>query len=96
MPQFLWKAPYQRLSSEARLLYGLLLARSDLSRKHGWIDRRGYVFAYYTLAQVCESIGCAEQKAGSLMKELGRAGLIERQLQGIGRPCRIFVKLPPQ
>ena len=33
------------LSTDAKLLYGILLDRISLSKKNGWIDSDGYVFA---------------------------------------------------
>jgi len=40
---------FKRLSTEAKLLYGLLLDRMGLSAKNGWHDKAGRVYIYYTL-----------------------------------------------
>ena len=37
------------LSSEAKILYGLMLDRVGLSRKNGWIDQNGNVYIQYTM-----------------------------------------------
>ena len=41
---------YKYLSAEAKVLYGLLLGRMDLSAKNGWIDDQGRVYIICTLA----------------------------------------------
>lgn len=39
LPNFLFEAPsFCSLSSEAKLLYAMILRRTDLSRKNGWAD----------------------------------------------------------
>ena len=38
---------YENLSSDAKLLYALLLNRMNLSRKNGWFDEEKRVFIYY-------------------------------------------------
>ena len=37
---------YEKLSSDAKLLYALLLNRMNLSRKNGWFDEEKRVFIY--------------------------------------------------
>lgn len=81
------------ITMDAKLLYSLMLDRSSLSAKNGWLDEEGRVYIYYTLGQIMTDLHCANQKATKLLKELeSGAGLIERQRQGFGRPARIYVK----
>ena len=80
---------------EAKLLYGLLLDRMALSVKNGWLDEEGRVYIVFTIASVMETLGCAEQKANKLLKELDASkgvGLIERVRRGLGKPNVIYVK----
>lgn len=42
----------------------------SLSRKNGWLDEQGRVFIIFTLEEVMEAIGCADQKATKLLNEL--------------------------
>ena len=35
---------FASLSTDAKLLYGILLDRISLSKKNGWIDSEGYVY----------------------------------------------------
>jgi hypothetical protein len=87
-------APFNSLSTESRVLYGLMLDRMGLSRKNGWIDRQGRVYIYFTQSDVMSFFSCAKAKASKLMSELsGRGvGLIETRRQGIGRANIIYVK----
>ena len=41
------------LSSDAKILYGLMLDRMGLSVKNGWIDEKNHVYIYFTLHVVC-------------------------------------------
>lgn len=84
---------FKAISAEAKILYGILLDRMSLSRRNGWLDEEGRVFIIFTLEEVMESIGCADQKATKLLQELdSKAGLIERKRQGLGKPNLIYVK----
>ena len=84
---------FKPISAEAKILYGILLDRMGLSRKNGWLDEADRVFIIFTLEEVMEAIGCADQKATKLLNELeSKAGLIERKRQGLGRPNLIYVK----
>lgn len=43
---------FKRLSTDAKLLYGLMLDRMGLSAKNDWYDEQGRVFIYYTLEEI--------------------------------------------
>ena len=93
--QFITGERFKRLSTDAKLLYGLLLDRMGLSAKNGWYDEQGRVFIYYTLDEIQEDLNCAHGKAVKLLSELDTGngfGLIERVKQGQGRPTKIYVK----
>ena len=86
---------FKRLSTDAKLLYGLLLDRMGLSVKNGWYDDLGRVYIYYTLSEIQEDLNCGHDKAVKLLSELDTGkgfGLIERVKQGQGRPTKIYVK----
>lgn len=84
---------YQRISSEAKLLYSLLLDRVGLSHKNGWRDKQNRIFIIYPIAEVMEEMNCGKNKAVQLLDELEqKAGLIERKRQGLGKPNLIYVK----
>ena len=83
---------FKDLTTDAKVLYGLLLDRISLSRENGWIDDAGRVYIYYTIKGVKKSMRCANTKACGLLKELNEFGLIERKKQGQGKPSIIYVK----
>lgn len=87
---------FKSLSTDAKLLYGLLLDRMSLSAKHGWYDKQGRVYIYYTLEEIQADMNCGHEKAVKLLAELDTTskgfGLIERVKQGQGRPTKIYVK----
>lgn len=81
------------ISVEAKLLYGILLDRMQLSAKNGWMDDRGRVYILFTIEQIQEAMGCGNKKAIKLLNELEKeAHLIERKRCGMGKPSRIYVK----
>ncbi|MER2026923.1 MAG: replication initiator protein A, partial [Lachnospiraceae bacterium] len=47
---------YKYISAEAKVLYGLLLARMDLSAKNGWLDDQGRVYIICTLSEIMEKL----------------------------------------
>lgn len=87
---------FKTLSTDAKLLYGLMLDRMGLSAKHGWYDDLGRVYIYYTLDEIQTDLMCGHNKAVRLLAELDTGkdgfGLIERVKQGQGRPAKIYVK----
>ena len=83
---------FQNLSTDAKILYGILLDRMSLSAKNGWRDEQGRVYIIYTVREVQESLCCAEHKAVKLFRELENIGLVERKRRGLGRPSLIYVK----
>lgn len=85
---------FSGLSTDARLLYGLLLDRMQLSVRNNWMDEDGRVYIYFTVDNIMECLACGNKKAGSLLAELDDKkgiGLITRVRQGMGRPDRIYV-----
>ena len=83
---------YRSVSTDAKLLYGLLLDRMDLSVMKGWLDELGRVFLFYKIEAIQADLCCCKEKACKLLCELERAGLIEKKRQGQGNPSIIYVK----
>lgn len=84
---------FWNVSTDAKLLYGILLDRMNLSARNGWQDETGRVYIIFTIEEIKESLGCAEKKAVKLLDELEKkAELIERKRQGLGKPNLIYVK----
>ena len=83
---------FQKISTEGKVLYGLLLDRVSLSRENGWIVEEGRVYIIFTLNAIRQAMNCAEKSAIKYLTELEDFGLIERIRQGLGKPAIIYVK----
>lgn len=86
---------FRGISTDAKLLYGLLLDRMSLSIKNNWVDEYNRVYIYFPIEQVMELMNCKSEKATKLLAELDSKkgiGLIERIRQGQGKPSIIYVK----
>ena len=83
---------FHGLSTEAKLLYGLMLDRMGLSLRNGWFDEDNRVFIYFTLQEVQETLRCGHNKATRLFNELVQYDLIKRIKQGQGKPAKIYMK----
>ena len=76
---------FEGLSTDAKLLYGILLDRINLSKKNGWVDADGYVYIIYTVAELQEVLHMSHTTVTKLLRELDSIhgiGLIERYRQG--------------
>lgn len=86
---------FKSTSSDAKLLYGLLLDRMSLSMKNKWLDDENRVYIIFTIEEIMEEFDCSENTAIKWLKELDEkagVGLIEKKRQGLGRPNLIYVK----
>ena len=85
---------FKGLSTDAKLLYGLLLDRMGLSARNGWYDELGRVYIYYPLDEVQADLNCGHDKATKLLSELDTGkgiGPIAHVKQGQGHPAKIYV-----
>ena len=92
--QLMTDPQYKCLSNDAKLLYGVLLDRVNLSARNGWRDEQGHVFIYYTVDEIRRDFNCCNDKALKMLAELDSekgAGLIKRVRQGQGKPMKIYV-----
>lgn len=96
VPKILMKDDrFRQLSSDAKLLYGLMLDRMALSKKNEWLDESNRVYIIYTVESVIEDLGCSKPTAIKIMKELDSEnglGLIEKVRRGLGKPDLIYIK----
>ena len=86
---------FKSLSSDAKILYGLMLDRMSLSIKNNWFDDQNRAYIYFSIEDIVEYLGCGKNKAVKLMKELDTGtgiGLIEKRRQGFGKANIIYVK----
>ena len=86
---------FKGLSSDAKLLYGLMLDRMSLSMKNGWLDDENRAYIIYSVENIMEDLGCSKPTCIKVIRELDTdngIGLIEKKRRGLGKPDIIFVK----
>ena len=83
---------FKSISSDAKILYGVLLDRMSLSIRCGWVDEENRVYIIYTIKDIMEEFECGEKTAIKFLGELGKAGLVEKKRQGQGKPNLLYVK----
>ena len=86
---------FKGLSSDAKLLYGLMLDRMSMSMKNGWLDDENRAYIIYTIENIREDLGCSKEKAVKVLAELDAGkgiGLVEKIRRGLGKPDIIYVK----
>ena len=87
-------ARYSCISSDAKLLYSIMLDRMGLSAANGWMDKQGRVYIVFTIEEVCQTFGISKATAVKCIAELDTKsgiGLIERVRVGRGHADRIYV-----
>lgn len=93
IPKLLFTNDYFReLSTDAKVLYGLMLDRMSLSIKNKWFDAEKRAYIYFSVEDTMEMLNCKKNKALDTMKALEDYLLIERKRQGQGKPAIIYVK----
>lgn len=83
------------ISTEAKVLYGLMLERVGLSIKNGWFDDQKRAYIFFSVEETMVFLNCKKNKAIKIIAELDAengVGLIEKKRQGQGKPTKIYVK----
>ena len=83
------------LTTDAKLVYGLLLDRMNLSRKNNWIDEDNRVYIVFSIEEIIDTLNYGRNKAVKVLQELDTesgVGLIEKKRLGLGKPNIIYVK----
>ena len=95
MPRFIVAGEY---SVNAKLLYGLLLSRTQLSQRSGWADENGSVSVYmiYPIRQMADDMNRSERTVKNALNELENAGLLLRVRQSWNRANRLFLQVPDE
>jgi hypothetical protein len=86
---------FKCLSSDAKILYGLMLDRMALSMKNGWLDDENRAYIIYAVETMSEDLGCSKPTCTKVIKELDSdngIGLIEKKRRGLGKANIIYVK----
>ena len=92
LPKILFTDPrYKTLSTDAKVLYGLMLDRMGLSLKNHKQDEQGRTYIFFRQEEAMEMLTIGKDKAIKLYRELEKIGLIERKRQGLTHPDIIYV-----
>jgi len=80
-----------KLSSDAILLYGLLLDRLSLSIKNKWIDENGFIYLILTRKEAQEKLNISDKTATKAFKQLTELKLITEKRIPKGKTYKIYV-----
>lgn len=79
------------LTSDAKLIYAMLLDRMELSRKNNWINEANEIYLLFTKENVSSMLGISETTVYRSFKQLESIGLIKQVRQGLNKPNMIFI-----
>lgn len=92
VPKQLFTSSYYRdLSSNAKLLYGILLDRLELSKKNNWVNGDGEVYLIFARKTAEELLNISNKTAVKVFNELKEKKLIYEERQGLNKPNIIFI-----
>ena len=71
IPKLLFTDEYfKTLSTESKVLYGLMLDRMSLSVKNQWLDEEGRAYIYFSVEEIMDFLGCSNKKAITLINNI--------------------------
>lgn len=82
---------YKHISNDAKVLYGFILDRLELSIKNNWINEDNEVYLIFTREEVQGLINISSKTATKIFKELNKVELIQEHRQGLNKPNLIYV-----
>ena len=93
LPRFILK---EELTPSAKLVYGLLVARTMLSQQAAnvkkWTDKDGRISIMYTIEHLAHDSGLSIATVKNSLRSLKKAGLIVTKTNGNNKPNTIYVK----
>lgn len=92
---FFTNPKYIKLSNDAKMAWGILRDRLDLSIKNGWIDSKtGSIFFYYKNENLQTILNCKKDKVIKIKKELIEAELLLQERQGLNKTNKLYLVKP--
>lgn len=88
------ESKYFTMDNDAKILYGLLQKRNNLSIMNGWYDNQGRIFFFFKQEELRKKLRCGTEKMSKLMKQLESYGLLERKKQGLNKPDILYLLSP--
>lgn len=81
-----------KISETDKLVYSFLLDRAHSEFFYDSGNKR--IFVYFTITELSKVVRKSEMTIKNSLRKLEQAGLIVRRHQGVGKPNRIYVKVP--
>lgn len=95
MPRFLFQDIYkEKLNSNCRIVYMMLLNHFQLSAKNGWIDKDGFIYLHFTEKELAEETGVSARTVQNCMNALSEVGLVESVNRGAMKANDIYLLKP--
>lgn len=92
VPKTLFRdARYQNISTTAKVLYSLLLARKEYAVQNGWVDRDNKPYVIYPKSEMKKDLNCTRYRLDDAIAELEMAGNMVRIVKENGRPNRFYI-----
>lgn len=88
---FFKESKYKDMSLDAKVLYGFLDDRRELSLKNSWINEKGEIYLIYTRKDIQDMLCLSDKPVTRAFKELQAYGLIEEERQGLNKPNLIYI-----
>ena len=82
---------YKGLSLTAKVAYGLMLNRMQLSSINGWVNDKQEVYIIYTREQMAKQLGISYKSVVAVFRELNHYRLIQERRRGNGLPNHIYL-----
>jgi hypothetical protein len=82
---------YSDLSSDSKLLYGMLMDRMKLSEKNNWINENNEIYLIFSRETAQNLLNISGKTATKIFNELKEKELIFEERQGLNKPNIIFI-----
>lgn len=82
---------YTSLSSDSKLLYGLLLDRLSISIKNNWVDKDGNIYLIFSRKEAQEKLNLSDKPVTKVFRQLNEVKLIHEVRQGFKKNNIIYV-----
>ena len=95
VPKIFWLGElYKDMSSEAKIAYGILEDRKNVSLKNKWYDNENKIYFIYTIEDLQKELGVARATAVKIKKELISYGLLSQTKSEPNKPARLYLYNP--
>lgn len=82
---------FSNVSIGAKLLYGVMVDRTELSIKNNWVNNDGEIFIYYKLDEIEKDLTISRPTAIKYLKELTTNHLLEMETKDFNKPNKYYL-----